>query len=216
MARNLKVLGLAILAALTVGVVISSSGSADDSESFTAGSYPATLHSATGTHTFTFAGGRKFECATTISGELTEASEKVKLIPKYTECTTLIAGIKKSSTTTVSCEMGLDHYNILFFFTRTKCEKGYTHHVTVYNDAKHTEVLCKYEIFANEGEKVTHENLGGTSGIKVTWEIGGIKYKRISGSALLCGEAESTATYTGTSVVTAKNGGGTPISFDVG
>ncbi len=216
MTRSLKILGPAILAALAVSVMVASIGSADEGEKFTAGSYPATLHSASGVHTFTFAGGRKFECATTISGELTEASEKVKLIPKYSECTTLIGGVKLPSTTTASCEAGLDHYNILFFFTRTKCEKGYTHHVSVYNDAKHTELLCKYEIFANEGEKVTHENLGGTNGIKVTWEIAGIKYKRITGTAVVCGPAESTSTYSGTSTVTAKDKEGKTIGFDIG
>ena len=214
MTRTLKVLGLALLAAFTWSVALSSVGSADGGEEFTAGSYPATLHSGSGTHSFTFS-GRKFECNTTFSGELTEASEELKLIPKYNECTTSIGGFKKPAATFAFCEEGLKHRTFIFF-TETECAKNYIHLVTVYNDAGTTEVLCVYELSENEGESVTHEDLGGTSGVQTTWNVGGIPYKRTSGSALLCGPAESTTTYSGSSTVTAKDSEGEAISFDVG
>ncbi|HSR93856.1 MAG TPA: hypothetical protein VLK56_03235 [Solirubrobacterales bacterium] len=212
MTRNLKTLGLAVLAAFALSAVAASAAQA---EKFTAAEYPAILHAEPTTHTFEFANGLQDKCSTTISGELTEASEKVHLVPKYSECSAIVGGVKKSVTTISSCEEGLDHYDTIFS-TRTICKKGYIHIITVFNNAEQTEVLCKYELSALEGEKVTHENLGGTAGIKVTWAITGVAYKRTAGSVLVCGAAEGKVKYNGTSSVSAKNKGGSAIGFDVG
>lgn len=213
MIRNLRTLGLAVVGVLVLSAMVASAAQA---EKYTAAEYPATLSGAASLHSLTFGEGRAFECGkTTFSGELKEASESVKLVPTYSECVMNLLGSKKTATTITFCAKGLDHTTFILF-TRTKCEEGYLHIVTVYNDAAETEVLCKYEVSPIEGEKITHKNLGGTSGIELTWSISGIAYKKTVGSVLLCGPAEGKSTYSGTSVISAKNKEGKAIGFDIG
>jgi len=213
MTRYLKALGLVIVAAIALTVMATSTGSADGTEEFTASEYPAILH---GMHTtasvYTFAGGRKFECSGgTGTGELTGSSETIKVNPKPTECK---FGMLPATTTT-SCAEGLDHYDTIFKKTVTKCKKGYKHNVKAFSNAEHTTTICDYEVAETEGE-ISLENLGGTSGIKVTHEVTGVPYTRVSGTLANCGPASGSATFTATTVITAKNEGGEPIGFDIG
>lgn len=213
MVRNLRTLCLVAVAAFALSAMIASAAQA---EKFTAAQYPATLSGASATHSLTFEGAHKYECAnTTFSGEIIEASESVKLTPTYAECTMTIAGTKTKGITISSCKKGLDHVTF-FFFTRTKCAEGYVHIIRIFKKGSETEVMCEYEAAPIEGEKITHENLGETKGIKLTWEIGGISYKLIAGTVLLCGPAEGKATYSGSSTISAKNGEGKAIAFDIG
>jgi hypothetical protein len=216
MTRNLKILGAAIVAALAFGAV---SCSAALAAKFTAGSYPASVSTQQGGTplALTFAGGRAFECAkVTSSTTLSEASESIETKPESSECTTVILGEKKPSRTTVSCAGTYKHVTKADGTTEESCSAGYTHHVAVFKNAEFKEELCVYKIGELGSVKgVSFANLEGTNGIEATYNISGISYERIIGTATLCGVATSTATYTGTSILTAKNGEGTAIGFDV-
>jgi hypothetical protein len=213
MTRNLRTLGLVATAVLMVSAVMASAAQA---EKYTAAEYPATLSGASAVHSLSFGEKNKFECAkTTFSGELKEASESAKLVPKYSECSMNVLGVKKVADTTSFCLMGLDHTTFIIF-TRTTCELGYFHSVTVFNDAAKTEVLCEYEVAPIEGEKITHKNLEGTKGIELSWEIKEIAYELLKGTTKNCGPESGSSTYTGTSVISAKNKLGKEISFDIG
>jgi hypothetical protein len=205
--------------ALFIGIAfVAIAAQAAQAAKFTAPAYPATLHGeGTGSSSFTFGEGRKFECSgLTVSGELVEASETVKLVPKYSGCKMVIAGTEYQTTTTTSCEEGFNHYDGWPGYTRTVCTKNYKHIVTSYSNAEHTTVVCAYELAVADGEGVTFENLGGTKGIKFTHKITGIAYKRTSGSLLLCGPETGSSTYSDTTEVAATNKSKEPISFDIG
>jgi hypothetical protein len=214
MTRNLKILGLATVAVLALGAMAASAAQA---EKYTAAQYPASLQGKQTTQqVLTFNGGRKFECTgVTASGTLAEASEQIQTTSELSGCTTEIAGTKWPSKTTVSCGGIYKHITALSI-TETICTSGYTHHVGVYKDAAMTEPLCVYNIEDLGSFKgISHENLGGTKGVKITYNLGGIAYKLIAGTAFLCGAESSTATYTGAATFTAKSES-EAITFDVG
>lgn len=84
MSRNLKVVGLAIMAVLAMSAVMASSASATN---FTAAKYPAAITGTqVGKHVFKMTG--TVECTTaTFSGTLTGPSETITINPVYTGCT---------------------------------------------------------------------------------------------------------------------------------
>lgn len=214
MTRTLKALGLATVAALLIGAMAASAAQA---EKYTAPQYPASITGKqTTTHVLTLNGGRKFQCTTVnVAGTLTEASEELKTTSESAGCSMNILG-SNSANTTVSCAGTYEHISLLVA-TKTVCSEKYTHHVAAYEDAGMTKPLCVYNIEDLGSFKgLTNENLGGTSGVKTTYNLSGIPYKLISGSGLLCGPESSTATYTGTSTFTAKNKLAEPIAFDIG
>lgn len=215
MTRILRLSG----SALFIGIAfIAMAAQAAQAAKFTASQYPA-IFDGTGTapSSYTLGEGRKFECSgLTITGELVEASETVKLVPKYSGCKMVIAGMEFSATTTTSCDAGFNHYDAWPGYTKTICTKNYRHTVTSYSDAGHTKVVCAYELAETDGEGVTFENLSGTKGIKFTHKITGVSYKRTAGSLLLCGPETGTSTYTDTTEVAATNKAKEPISFDLG
>ncbi|HMI82300.1 MAG TPA: hypothetical protein VK480_10970, partial [Solirubrobacterales bacterium] len=204
MTRNAKALGLAIIAALALSAMVASAAQA---AKYTATQYPASLTgNQSSTLVLTFNGARKFQCSgVTTSGTLKEASEEFTTTSEKTGCTTEIAGIKYPSGTTATCSIACEHISALTV-TRFVCVGKCTHDVTVYKDAAMTEPLCVYglEDFA-EFKGVSTENLGGTNGVKLSFNLSGIPYKLLSGTALLCGAESSTATYTGALTYTAKN-----------
>ena len=91
MRRNLKALGLALLAAFAMSAVVASAAQAEAPAEFTAAEYPAVL---TGheeeekAEFFEFTPGNKTECSdVTYEATLTEASTEVTVTPHYTGCT---------------------------------------------------------------------------------------------------------------------------------
>jgi len=215
MTRNAKALGLTIIAALALGAMVAPAAQA---AKYTAAQYPASL---TGKQSsglvLTLNGGRKYQCSgVTSSGTLKEASEGFATTSEQTGCTTEIAGTKFPSETSTTCGVFYEHFTTLLV-TKTVCVGSYTHHLAVYKDAAKTELLCLYNLEdLGEYKGVSTENLGGTSGVKVSFNLSGVPYKLLSGTALLCGAESSTATYTGALTYTAKNEKGEAISFDVG
>ncbi len=215
MTWHLKALGLATLATMAFGSLIASAAQA---ERFTAATYPAVLTGKQSTaHVYTFSGGPKIECKTVNnSGVLGGAAESISVTVAEENCSQTIGGVSYSSNTTLKCEGTYTHLELLgATFAQCTSLGGYTHDVETKNALNET--TCAYSLEdLGTTETVSHENLGGTSGVKFTYNLTGIPYKLVTGSTLLCGSASGTATYTGTSVYTAKTEGGEPISFDIG
>jgi hypothetical protein len=84
MSRNLKVLGLALVAVLAMSVMVASAASASQ---YTASAYPATATGAntSGKETFTTPGGT-VQCDSHFQGTLAAASSTLTVTPKYTNC----------------------------------------------------------------------------------------------------------------------------------
>ena len=92
MKRNLKALGLALVAAFAISSLVASAAQATSQGKFTAAKYPAVFtgsQDATATNAFTItAGNGQTTCKiATYEGTLTEASTKITVTPHYTECT---------------------------------------------------------------------------------------------------------------------------------
>jgi hypothetical protein len=85
MIRNMKVLGIAVMAVLAMSAVVASAASAAN---FTASGYPATgTGEQKGTHVFTVQ-GQKVTCTTAhFEGSLSAASTTLDVKPKYEGCT---------------------------------------------------------------------------------------------------------------------------------
>jgi hypothetical protein len=85
MIRNIKVLGLAVMAAMAIGAFAASAALA--TPEFTAEVYPATIHGSNtkGTEVFETEGG-KVECDASYHATLPEASSTLNVVPNYTNC----------------------------------------------------------------------------------------------------------------------------------
>jgi hypothetical protein len=84
MIRNLKTLGLALVAVLAMSVVVASAASAS---SYTGSAYPTTGtgSNTSGKETFTTPGGT-VQCDSHFEGTLSAASSTLTVTPKYTNC----------------------------------------------------------------------------------------------------------------------------------
>lgn len=216
MVRNIRLLGLSVMAVLALSVGFASSAQAEE---FTAAEYPAVLTGVEAApHVLSF-GGRKFACSEGAgSGTLAERSEGFEITSwEEAGCMTEVLGMEFSSETTEFCSFGEVEIPTGLGAVDRVCLGTHTHDVKVYEDAGHTKLLCAYSVEdVGTWEGMSYENLGGTNGIELTYSLSEIPYKRISGSALLCGPESGTATYTGASVFAAKNEEGEAIGFDIG
>jgi hypothetical protein len=88
MAMNLKLLGLALLAALAIGAVAAQSAAAEVEMTFTSAVEPTELTATGGPHEWRLGGKTTIKCAkATASGTLASTtSDQMDLIPEYKEC----------------------------------------------------------------------------------------------------------------------------------
>ena len=201
MKRNLKALGLALIAVFAMSALVSSAAQAEIT--LTAESYPATL---TGTkitnaehpnHIFTYGAFGTFECAkATFHGTLKEANQKsITITPTYSECKAFglpatmtmnsCTFVYHNETTDISCATEPKHIVIDIYASAAKHAAN--------------EKLCELTIGAQVNlEKNIYSNTAGTpNDVDVTSSVTEIAAKRIGGSALLCGPAEAKGTYKG-------------------
>jgi hypothetical protein len=226
MIRNLKALGLALVAMLAMSAVVASAGQAAN---FTAAEYPATLTGeqiASEKHVFTVAGGRKVTCeGATFSGTLTSPSSTQTITPAYSACHANILGAILPATVT------FNDCDYLFHVTA-----GATHDWTgtadlvcptkdveihVYKEsATHIDAneVCHYTITGQTGlSKIEYKvTTGMPNDLDVKANVTGIAYHKTFGTLATCGAASGTSTYVGNTTVKAFNGAGGQISGDIG
>jgi hypothetical protein len=224
MFKKLGLVGLSLLAVMAVGAMAASAASA--AVEVHAGEYPAIV---TGTQegVNTFGNGvRTVTCSDTessLTGELTAASEQLTVHPIYAGCTGNSSTFAKVTTTyspeTETEKKALWHLT----WTETISPGVFKLHIKltgtivihIWSNKKESEegkpTLCTLEI---PGEQVvtgvTGRNEGTGTGRSVKLEINSsnIIEKRVSGTTANCGKEEvTTGTYTGTVRGTAtKNG----------
>ena len=234
MIRNLKVLGLAVVAVLALSAVVASAAMALTPK-VEVGTGDGNL---TGTQTelgvFTVSGGRTVSCKiATLSGALATTSAEVSGVgSKFEECTSTLAGVTLPATVTVNgCTLTFhvgatvtsppaDTYEATADLV---CAAGVGIEVHVYpagtTPAQHptTTPLCQYKIGSqNNLGKITALNTTTASpkDIDATLAITGISYTRTIGTIPNCGAASgTTATLSGKATVTGKTTAG--VATDV-
>ncbi len=217
MIRNLKALGLAVVAVLAMSAVVASAASAETG-TVTAESYPAKLTSTqVGTNELSIGNGaRKVSCTTaTVSGELTAATTTLTLTPTYTNCTS--TGALPATVTLNGCDYLL-HPTKVTATTGTGtvdvvCPAGKEITVDIYSSSEHipANIKCEYHIKAATGYAAGEYHLigaGTTREIQATLNVVKIHTVNTVGSKLLCGLAAAetgTSTLTGTQTLTGEN-----------
>lgn len=87
MTRNLKVLGLALVAVLAIGAMAASAATAATAGKFTASSYPVHVFGEDTDDTFTVSENTLACTKATFTGQASEASTQLDITPVYTGCT---------------------------------------------------------------------------------------------------------------------------------
>jgi hypothetical protein len=200
MIRNLKVLGLAVVAVFAMSAVVASAAMA---ENFHSESSPTTLTGEqSATHEFTTSVGTVTCTTAKFSGNVTGTSvSEVSVHPTYEGCK--LSGININVTiTTTGC-------NYRFYNVASKsgpvdvvCETG--KEITVSGPG------CTVKVPGQTGKStVSYTNNGSGTGrtVTVTAAVEGLKY---STSGLLCGSStKENGTYKGPTLVKGFTGGGT-------
>jgi hypothetical protein len=208
MTRNLKTLGLALVAVMALAAVAASSASAQ----FEAESAPVTLtRSSNAMQKFApTKGGTAVECTTIALSNSTQGATPattVEVFPTYSNCESIL-GLATSVTTN-----GCSYLFHLAAATTTgttdvKCPTGKVIEIFVGGESS---PFCKYTIGAQSGlSSVSFKNTGAgtTREVIVEPNVGGITSTRtVSGFG--CPSAGSTGTYIGSSTVTGENAAGT-------
>jgi len=188
MTRNLKALGLALVAALALSAVAASAASAEPAK-FTAAVGAGVLSQIHGEQSGGGAGVDTFKIGTlppltcvtakeTGFGEETVNKEHVHkkgpeaasatFTPEYVTCHVVLLGITKPVTVTLN--------GCTYTFTATKdkaagtfsadltiCNTGGPIEIHVYNDAAHNEVLCTYDVTEQTiNDQITLTNIAGS------------------------------------------------------
>jgi len=216
MNRNLKVLGLALVAALAMTALVASAAQANNEGKFTATSYPGTLHGEdTGTHVFTAAGGTVNCTNATFTGSFTEASKTQTITPEYSGCTAF--GFIGATVTMNGCDY-------LFHLTGTGAGGAYNSTVDLVCPAGKEITIdagpCMISLPGQTGlPGSTFTNSGGTpSDVTNHANVTGITgvLKKENALCFFTAGHFTNGTYKGSTTVTGKNAGGAAQSIDIG
>jgi hypothetical protein len=216
MTRNLKALGLALVAMLAMSAVVASAASAQSvpTQKFTAmdNTYPESFHgvNAAGQETFTTEAGT-VECASTFSGTANAASQHIVATPVYTGCKAF--GFLNATVAMEGC-----NYTFQLTTTLTNPHR-YQAHVNVVCPAgksiKITAGTCVVTIGGQTGlTTVDLENRADTKAVLVRPTVGGINYTVVTdgfGCPFTGTGAKTGATYTSHSATPVSSTGGVHI-----
>jgi len=220
MNRNLKVLGLALVAVFAMTAVLASAAQAQVKA--TVGASSAILtgevieHPTIGkSQTFTLSGGQKLSCEEVkATGTVTNGATSITASPEYSKCTAKIGSEFHLVTVTMNgCDYNF-HGGVEVAggttFEKVEvdlvCPVGKEVEIHVYKNAT-SEVsegeLCTYKVagFTNNNGNETHNVAGSPNDITITTTAKGIATTRTG--SLLCGAASTTAEYTGSTTVRA-------------
>jgi hypothetical protein len=203
MTRNLKIMGVALIAAFALGAVAASAASAEIFVFTSTAETSALKGQQTGTSKITVdAGALSCEVGKFTGEQWTEAAFEVTLSPSYEKCT--LAGVSGTEVAVNGC-----HYVVTVVGIEgskdeseaaVECEEGKSITVT----AKVAGITkCTVHIGPQEGLKsVTVANSGSPSKVNATLAITGLKYSQTAGTGLgACATAEGTANGTYESTV---------------
>jgi hypothetical protein len=235
MSRNLKVLGLALVAVFALNAVLASGASAANRLTAPEAAYPLTLsgeQKVAAVNEFALPGGRKFKCnKVTFSGTQTRAEAtntttgwSAMVTPTFSECTAEILGnIDPITMTTNGCTFTLTISTISSATTakgevHLECPPGKTIEMHIWeNSTKHLEnaaSLCTYSIGPQTIRGVHYEMSSGGSPNSHTYltlntrkeEFGKVAVTRNSGTLTNCGAASQEGEYISENKFEATNG----------
>jgi hypothetical protein len=237
MIRNLKALGLALVAVFAFAAISAAGASAETTETKIHGALQTTPDGAAtitgtesgGNHKFVVAGIGTVECEesefhATIAGKTTSPT----FTPTYNKCTMEVFGVKRPATVTHNeCTFTLTAHHFLDV-EDTKgtgqihviCPAGKKIEIHVFNDAAHKELRCTYAVepqtintgitFHNTAKGVNEKKVVDIIATKAP-----AKTKKLSGTVLQCGGAEFNSEYTGTVEGHATNSESKPVDLEV-
>ncbi len=228
MNRNLKVLGLALVAVFAMTAVLASAAQAQIK--VTVGSSPAWLtgevieHPTIGkTQTFTLSGGQVLSCEkVTATATVSNGDTSITAFPTYSNCKAVIGTETHLVTVTMNgCDYKFHGGVEVSGGTTFKevevdliCPAEKQVEIHVYKSATtETEELCTYKVagFVNNKGNETHNVAGSPNDLTITTTAEGIATTRTG--SLLCGAASTTAKYTGSTTVKAfEDAGGSVTS----
>jgi len=205
MSRNLKALGLALIAVMAVAAM---SATAAQAKNFiTADAYPAQLtgidealtHGSLGR--FTIAGGaRSVECTGNIlDATITGPSTTTTVEPTYSGCFSNGLTAVGVTVTMNSCDYTIELTGLTTAVAYVDCTKaGDAIEIHIYENESHAKTLCTFTITAQGPitgiEKITNENVGTeTEDVTATVNLKEIKVHNDVGSKALCGIAAATS-----------------------
>jgi hypothetical protein len=217
MIRNLKVLGLALVAMLSMSAMVASAAHA--LPELTAAEAGSAVGEEVGKHEFTV-GSRAIQCEeVNFTGpSTTTAQTTLTIVPDYKKCkTTPVFGITLFVTVTMNgCDYlfhatGKDGANYTASVDIV-CPAGKLIEAHIYSNAAHTNESCTVTIGPQTGKTTnTITNTAGTpNDLTVHHDV--VVNVTIHGSAIVCGSG-TTATYEGTSTLKALNKAGTPVGL---
>jgi hypothetical protein len=221
MTRNLKALGLALVAVFAMSAIAASAAQAEGAPSLTPASYPAWLTTtAEGNQVYTTDTGQKVEC-TTVTGQATIEKAGVgdtsvtSTDIKYSGCNALIGTSTLPATVDMTgCDFKFsggktdpaDSTHYTNAAVAIECPVGVTGpDVTIFSSAaNHTAgtALCHITVWNSvTAGSVTYTNVAGATNT-VTLKSVGIQNPVTRSGSLLCGNP-ATATYVGATIVKA-------------
>ncbi len=230
MIRNLKALGLAVVAVLALSAVAASAALAVPQ--FEVGTGAGNISGTkTSANVFTVAGGRTVTCEViTAKGSETTTSSTLTLTPLFSECHSVLAGVKVPATvTTNDCHIlvhltSLISAGLYLAHGDLTCEGTKDIEIHVYPEgtkpSEHSTKtpLCQYTVKPQTGiSKVELKNnaTGAKKDIDATLTLSNIAYTRTTGTIPNCGAASSTATLSGTDTLKGEDGSGNPLDLAV-
>jgi hypothetical protein len=212
MIRNLKALGLAMVAAFALSAVGATAAQALTADVGAGGNTITAKQAGTGEHTehsFVLSSKRTLKCnGALFEGSIVNGAKEIKVTPIYSGC--FSNGSQPTTVTHNGCkyrfyggnEVTANHFDNIEVDLEG-CSKELEVHVYS-SEANHTSgtVLCTYKVHAFTGKTGnTAENKAPN--VDLTSTVTDIKVTRVTGSALSCGAEEQTAVYTGQTSVKA-------------
>jgi len=228
MNRNLKALGLALVAVFAMTAVLASAAQAQTGK-VTVGSSPAWLTGEAIEHpnigkveTLKLAGGQDLSCEhVTATATVKNGDTSITVVSTFDNCDALIGSEHHKVTVTMNdCDfllhdMTTETPNSTTFTALVDlvCPEGKQVEIHVYKQAAaETEELCTYKIapFTNKGGNVIHNIAGSPNDLTITHTVTGIAVTRTG--SLLCGGANQEGSFTGSTTIRAYEDFGGSIS----
>jgi hypothetical protein len=196
----------------TLQVLSSQAGLFLGGSGFAAESYPVNLAGSqdpSDPHVLTLVGGRRLKCEqANLVGALTKSSAELSLTPQYANCQVEVGASKLPSVVAVgSCGYKVSSSGV---FGISCTEAGDAVALTVYaNATKQAEgvPLCVYRLAAQSGASgvgLSTYGEGSKQGVSLDFGVTSLSYEKTVGTIGNCGEKSASASYDGTSKVTAS------------
>jgi hypothetical protein len=234
MTRNLKALGLALVAVFAFAAISASAASAETKIHGALQTTPDGTANLVGTevggdHVFNVGGGiGSISCTNSeFHGHIAGKTTSPTITPTYTNCTFTLLGIPRPATVTLNgCQYTLTTHAFVDDNNGSGqihviCPEGKKIEIHVFNNAAHTELRCTYAVepqtidTGNSFENMQNTGPGGTDTVTTIAKNAPAKTKKLSGTILQCGGSEFDSSYTGTVETHATNAEGKPVDLEV-